>query len=117
MRFTLTRVGLVARLLACLAGCATASTTSPAHGSPARPLAGDSKDSHATRGVVRGFGPDRVYVNIAHEAIPGFMAAMTMSFEPREPSQLEGLAAGDRVVFAFVEHEDGRRVIERIARE
>jgi Cu/Ag efflux protein CusF len=40
-------------------------------------------NTYSTRGVVKSFGPDRKFVNIAHEKIAGYMEAMTMSFEPR----------------------------------
>lgn len=54
-------------------------------------------------------------MNIHHEDIPGYMNAMTMSFEPGAPGQLDGLSEGDQVVFTFVD--DGeRRVLEKIAR-
>jgi protein SCO1/2 len=36
---------------------------------------------------------------IAHEAIPGYMAAMTMPFAVQQPSELEGLASGDAIAF------------------
>ena len=44
--------------------------------------------------------PDRRVV-IAHEDIPGFMAAMTMSFEVNKPSLLHNLNPGDRVRFTL----------------
>lgn len=70
---------------------------------------------YTSRGVVRSFGKARKYVNIHHEDIAGYMNAMTMSFEPGAPGQLDGLSEGDAVVFTFVD--DGeRRVLEKIAR-
>lgn len=74
-------------------------------------------ESHSTRGVIKSFGPDRKYVNIAHEKIDGYMMAMTMSFEPRVPNQLEGLQVGDRVAFSFTETDDGRRLINTLRKE
>ncbi len=65
-------------------------------------------------GVVKSFGPGRAYVNISHEDIPGYMKAMTMSFEPQRPGQLDALSERDRVDFDFVETEDARRVLTRI---
>ena len=44
--------------------------------------------------------PDRRVV-IAHEDIPGFMHAMTMSFEVNKPSLLHNLEPGDRVRFTL----------------
>jgi Cu/Ag efflux protein CusF len=40
-------------------------------------------------------------VVIAHEDIPGFMHAMTMSFEVRTPALLERVAPGERVRFTL----------------
>ena len=40
-------------------------------------------------------------VVIAHDDIPGFMRAMTMSFEVRNPALLEQLAPGERVRFTL----------------
>ena len=66
---------------------------------------------------MRSFGPDKKYVNIAHDDIKGYMNAMTMSFEPRSASQIAGLAAGDKVRFTFTASDDGRRLIDAIAKE
>jgi Cu(I)/Ag(I) efflux system protein CusF len=65
-------------------------------------------------GAVRTFGPSRAYVNIAHDDIPGYMSAMTMSFEPKGPALLEGFAVGDRIAFDFYETEDARRILTRV---
>lgn len=74
---------------------------------------GDTKTYRAI-GVIRSFGPDRAYVNIAHDEIPGYMGAMTMSFWPQRAGQLDGLSVGDRVAFEFTETEDARRLIANI---
>ena len=71
------------------------------------------REYHAS-GVVRSFGPGRAFANIEHGDIPGYMAAMTMSFEPQRPSLFDGLEPGDHVSFSFVETEDARRVITAI---
>ncbi|AUX41264.1 uncharacterized protein SOCE26_026740 [Sorangium cellulosum] len=68
---------------------------------------------HAT-GAVRSLGPGRAYANIAHDDIPGYMSAMTMSFEPQRPAQLDGIEVGDRIAFDFYETEDARRVLTRV---
>lgn len=78
--------------------------------------ASGSPASYRTRGVVKSFGPQRAYVNVAHEKIDGYMEAMTMSFEPKTPAQLTDLAAGDTIDFTFVSFEDGRRVIETLSK-
>lgn len=69
----------------------------------------EAKDeTYRTQGVVQSFGKDKRYVNIAHEDIPGYMMAMTMSFDPRTPAQLEGLSAGDKVAVTFTVSGDKR---------
>lgn len=73
-----------------------------------------SDETYRTRGVVKGFGKDRKTINIEHEKIDGYMEAMMMSFEPRSPSQLDGLTAGDTVKFSFTATSDGRRLIDAI---
>ncbi len=65
---------------------------------------------YTTQGVVKSFGKGRRYVNIAHEDIPGYMLAMTMSFEPTVPSQLEGVTEGDRVRLTFLDEGNRRRI-------
>lgn len=72
---------------------------------------------YTTRGVVKSFGPERKYVNIAHDDIDGYMMAMTMSFEPRTASQIARLAPGDKVRFTFTASDDGSRRIDAIAKE
>ena len=81
----------------------------------AKPSVVQSTSHHAT-GVIRSFGPNRQYANIAHDEIPGYMMAMTMSFECGRSGQLDGFAANDRVAFDFVEEADGRRVLSSITR-
>lgn len=71
-----------------------------------------SAASHQARGVIKSFGPNRTFVNIAHERIEGYMEAMTMSFEPRTSDQLANVQVGDAVHFSFTESEDGRRWID-----
>lgn len=73
-------------------------------------------EQYKTRGVVQSFGKDKKYVNIAHEDIPGYMMAMTMSFDPRNAAQLEGLAAGDKVKVTFTV-DGNKRLIDSIAKE
>ena len=66
---------------------------------------------------MRSFGPKRASVTIAHEKIPSYMDAMTMSFDARDDRQLANVDIGDRVAFTFHETDDGRRLLDRIARE
>lgn len=71
-------------------------------------------ESHSTAGDIVAFGPKNAYVSIAHEAIPGYMNAMTMNFEPRRPAQLEGLTVGTHVALTFTASDDGHRWIDQI---
>lgn len=89
---------------AALAGCSKSSTSS----------AGDSDaKTYSTKGTIKTFGPEKKYVSIAHENIPGYMAAMTMSFEPQTPAQLDGLNAGDKVEFTF-KPDGGKHILTAI---
>jgi Cu(I)/Ag(I) efflux system periplasmic protein CusF len=106
---SLVAICLGVTLISCLAGGRQAGATEVV------PTGGAER--YTTRGVVRSFGPDKKYVNVAHEDIEGYMKAMTMSFEPRSASQLAGLAAGDRVRLTFTSTDDGRRLIDAIAKE
>jgi protein SCO1/2 len=56
-------------------------------------------DHYDTRGVVRGFSPDRSTIEIQHENIPGFMPSMTMPFAARDPKQIANLRTGDAISF------------------
>ena len=51
------------------------------------------------QGVVQELDPDGKTVVIQHEAIPGYMAAMTMPFVDKNPSELVGLRHGDSITF------------------
>jgi Cu/Ag efflux protein CusF len=53
------------------------------------------------RGVVQKVIPADRRVVIAHDDIPGFMRAMTMSFEVRNPALLEKFTPGERVRFTL----------------
>ena len=56
-------------------------------------------DHYDTRGVVRGFSPDRSTIEIQHENIPDFMPSMTMPFVTRDPKQIAHLRTGDAISF------------------
>ena len=59
----------------------------------------ESADHYDTRGVVRGFSPDRSTIEIQHENIPGFMPSMTMPFVARDPKEIADLKTGDAISF------------------
>ena len=56
-------------------------------------------DQYDTRGVVRGFSPDRATIEIQHENIVAFMPSMTMPFVARNPKQIADLKTGDAISF------------------
>lgn len=58
-----------------------------------------SAEHYETRGVVRGFSPDRQTIEIEHENIPGFMPSMTMPFVARDPKEITDLQTGDGISF------------------
>ncbi|MDD5140471.1 MAG: SCO family protein [Verrucomicrobiales bacterium] len=51
------------------------------------------------RGIVTELKPDGRTIVIRHEAISNYMAAMTMPFKVKEPDELVGLKAGDKISF------------------
>lgn len=72
-----------------------------------------------TRGVVRGFSPDRLTIEIQHENIPGFMPSMTMPFVARDPKQIADLKVGDAIAFrmAVTQKDFWIEDVKRIHRE
>jgi protein SCO1/2 len=103
------RASLAALVLACLpaTGCNDrVAEPRPEVGSPplskdARAGSGKASATETVRyklvGEVRRVDPKDKEVTIRHEAIPGFMDAMTMPFRLEEQEALDELKAGDRV--------------------
>ena len=60
---------------------------------------GEAAQHYDTRGVVRGFSPDRQTIEIQHENIPGFMPSMTMPFVARDSKEIANLKTGDAISF------------------
>jgi len=58
------------------------------------------------RGVVKRLDPSEQRVIIQHEAIPGFMVAMTMPFQVKTTNELAGVKVGDAVSFRLLVTED-----------
>jgi len=67
---------------------------------PAREVA-DAVDVYDVRGQLLEVRQGGKQALIAHEAIPGYMAAMTMPFAVKTPSELADLAPGDAVTFRY----------------
>jgi protein SCO1 len=51
------------------------------------------------QGVVKKLASDGRTVVVAHEAVPTYMAAMTMPFKVKQPAELAGLQSGDQIQF------------------
>src|ERR1017187_7162366 len=72
---------LFSTLLLALAGC------KPQASGPPAPASGAPK-TYAVQGVVQAVAPDQRHATIKHDAIPGYMAAMTMDFSARDTNAL-----------------------------
>lgn len=105
-------VGVRSRFLALFVALASVGTAALVVSTPAHAAA----ETYKTKGTVQSFGKDRKYVNIAHEDIPGYMMAMTMSFDPRTASQLDGLKEGDKVNVTFTV-DGNKRLIDAISKQ
>jgi len=57
---------------------------------------------YQVKGVVADVTPEKNIVRIKHEAVPGYMGAMTMDFSVRDKKELEGLEAGYPVEFRML---------------
>ena len=85
---------LFCALLLVLAGCKPHSTAPP-------PPASSAPKTYAVHGVVQAVAPDQRQATIKHDAIPGYMAAMTMDFSARDTNALAGVSAGDEISFTL----------------
>ena len=54
---------------------------------------------YTVRGVVQEARPVKSQLVVKHEEIPGYMDAMTMPFQVRDPKILESVKAGDAITF------------------
>ncbi|HEY5992275.1 MAG TPA: SCO family protein [Candidatus Udaeobacter sp.] len=85
-----------------------------------RSISSDKGDAHYdTRGVVRGFSPDRSAIEIQHENIPGFMPSMTMPFSAHDLNEIADLKTGDAISFRMTVTQKDFWIdnVKRIARE
>ena len=65
-----------------------------------------NQEVHPAAGVVTEVAPAEKTVTIKHDAIPGYMQAMTMPFDVKDTNELTGLAPGDSVSFRIVIEDD-----------
>ncbi|MDP2886480.1 MAG: copper-binding protein [Ignavibacteria bacterium] len=81
-----TQALLTLLVLSCASGCGSQ------EGKP-----GGAVQYYELKGLVMALEPSRNRVIIAHEEIPHFMKAMTMSFTIKDTSLLQGIEVGDSV--------------------
>lgn len=86
-----------------------AATTSCDRAAETPPAEGEETTAtvYRVRGEVRKVAEDGSMAVIDHEEIPGYMAAMSMPFYPKEPSLFTPLKSGQRIEFDY--HVDGTR--------
>ena len=58
--------------------------------------------TYPARGVVKQIAPDHRHATIKHEAIPGYMLAMTMDLSVRDTNGLNAISPGDVITFDLV---------------
>jgi protein SCO1/2 len=80
------------------AGCKPEKSVPAAENPPAKTFSG--------RGIVRQISPDRHSATIKHEAIPGYMGAMTMDFTVKETNELNGISPDDEITFKLAVNEN-----------
>ncbi|HEY4416327.1 MAG TPA: SCO family protein [Verrucomicrobiae bacterium] len=67
--------------------------------------AGSTAKMFSARGIVQQIAADRQQATIKHEAIPGYMMAMTMDFPVKDTNELNRIAPGDEITFKLVVNE------------
>jgi protein SCO1/2 len=90
------------------------STSSQEHAEPAATESAGEPQRFEGKGVVEAIDVSQSQVTLAHEDIEGFMNAMTMPFDVKNPSILEELEEGMEVTFTVVVEADGTYFIDRI---
>ena len=74
---------------------------------PAAPSTGETPArTFNVHGIVREITADRHTATIQHDAISGFMSAMTMDFTVRATNELKGIATSDEINFKLVVDRD-----------
>ena len=62
----------------------------------------EGRRSFQVKGVIKEISADRKQAKIEHEKIPGYMEAMTMMFDVKDPKELQGLQPNDQVSFRMI---------------
>ncbi|HEX7069293.1 MAG TPA: copper-binding protein [Rhodothermales bacterium] len=69
-----------------------------------------AETAYEVRGVLQSATADSTYLTIAHERIPGYMDAMTMTFRVADTARIPSLMAGDSLQFTLVSGPSGDRI-------
>lgn len=70
---------------------------------PAAPAAATATNqTYIVHGVVQAIAPDLRHVTIRHEAIPGYMDAMTMDFPVKSTNELTGVLPREEITFTLL---------------
>ncbi len=86
-------------LVTCVVACQpTATTTNNSNSASSR---GVTSKTYRGVGVVEAVDADKRTLKINHEKIEGYMDAMTMDFQTRNPTLLSELKPGDRIEFTL----------------
>ncbi len=84
---------------------AAALASAPSNTPPAG-LAATNRQTFEVKGVINEVQLERKKAKITHEAIPGYMEAMTMLLDVRDAKELVGLHPGDHIRFRMVVTDD-----------
>jgi protein SCO1/2 len=77
-----------------------------------RASTGKPQASHKGVGVVVAVAPEKSRIKIQHDAIEGYMEAMTMWFTVKDASMLDGIAPNDKIEFTVTEEDSADVVTE-----
>jgi protein SCO1 len=90
-----TCVSIALAVTATLCGCKESSA-------PNTSAASTNRTVYQVKGVLKSVRDKGKTAEIAHEAVPDYMPAMTMDFEVKNPSEMSGLKPGDSLAFDMV---------------
>ncbi len=69
-------------------------------------------DNHTTTGVIEHVENNGKTLIIHHQEFPGFMGAMTMPFDLKNPAMSEDLKVGDEVEFTIEQTDTGYPIVK-----
>jgi protein SCO1/2 len=86
-------------LMLALVGCGTPKAADASKAGPAK--------EYAMHGEIMKLDPDGHVATVRHDAIPGFMSAMTMGYPVKDPAEFSKLKVGDPInATVYVTEED-----------